>query len=50
MKLRVRSAYLGAHFAMVGPALVAAFLMDNLVPTVIWLATAAIIVGFAKED
>ena len=47
--IRVRPGFLGAHFAMVGPALVAAFLLDNLAPACLWIAASALIVCFGKE-
>lgn len=35
---KVRSGFMGAFCAMVGPALAAAFMQGNLVPAAIWVA------------
>lgn len=47
--MRARGMFLGALFAFSGPALVAAFFMDNLVPLVIWLAATAVVIACGRE-
>ena len=48
MKVRVRSGYLGAHVSMFG-IVVASMFMGLVAPTVIWLATTAIVIVYGEE-
>lgn len=48
MNRTVRGAYLGTHFAMVGPVIACMF-MSNLVPALIWLAASAAVLACARE-
>lgn len=47
--MNVRPGYLGALFAMLGAALVPAFVLRDLVPLTIWLATTWLVIGFGRE-
>lgn len=47
--IRVRPGFLGAHFAMVGPALAFAFFV-NLIPLAIWIAATAVVLAYGKES
>lgn len=52
-KIRVRPAYVGAHFAMSWIVAMTLFLYEGseqLIPATIWLATTAVIVIFGKEE
>ncbi len=48
--MRTRGLFLGALHAHLGPAMVAAFFMDNLVPMLIWIgATFVVIVDASRR-
>lgn len=45
----VRGPYYAAHLAMIGPALVAGTLQQNLAPAAVWLAATIVLLAFGKE-
>ena len=48
VKVQVRSGYLGAHVSMFG-IVVASMFMGLVAPTVMWLATTAIVIVYGEE-
>ncbi|MGD4429326.1 hypothetical protein QT726_22340 [Xanthomonas citri pv. citri] len=47
--MRTRGLFLGALHGVLGPALVAAFFMENLVPMLIWVGTTFVVVADASR-
>lgn len=47
--MNVRPGFLGVLFAMFGAALVPAFVLRDLVPLSIWLATTCLVLVFGRE-